>query len=244
MKKQKMTIRTGQLFFVFSLSMLLASCSTTMMLNDNLETGVEVLEVKGRSGGMPGQKLVFGDYVSSKVERKIAMAEAETYAVSSRTTRDTMQFNVFGPAGNSSRVFCLSKKSEMSLPIAGDKYQMAVGAQNACFGKIVLGEGSDWSFTIANPSPIAPDVVSEGVISNGQTAISFKAVQQNDKGKQVEGRVLGFEFWNGKEVVGAVELIGGGRIIIKKSLPQGMKSLIATIAATMLLRYDMNMMEN
>jgi len=49
-----------------------------------------------------------------------------------------------------------------------------------------------------------------------------------------------FEFWIGEEVIGAVELIGSGKILVKNSLPQDIKFLIATAAATMLLRYDMS----
>ena len=238
-----MTIYFKQVILISVFSVLLASCSTSMMVNDGLASDMTVLEVKGRSGGVPGQKLIFGEYTSSKVERKIASAEAETYAVSSKIIRDTMQFNVFGPAGDSSRVFCLSKKSQLSLPIGGENYKVAVGDQNACFGMIVLDGGDDWNFTIATPSSIAPDAVSEGVISNGKTTVNFKAINKNNKGKTMDGQVLGFEFWQGNEIIGAVELIGSGRVFIKKSLSEGMKSLVATTAATMLMRCNMNNME-
>lgn len=220
---------------------LLASCSTSMMINDNLKTGTTVMEVKGRSGGMPGQKLVFGEYASSKVKRKIGATRSESYAVSSQTTRDTMQFDVFSPTGDSSRVFCLSKTSQLSLPIAGDKFQVSVGDQDVCFGTIVLDTASPgWNFTIDNPNAMAADFISTGAISNGQTTIQFKAIQRNAKGKLIKDRVLGFEFWKGEEVIGAVELIGSGKILVKNSLPQDIKFLIATAAATMLLRYDMS----
>lgn len=236
-----MTILLKQFLSILSLSFLMASCSTSMRVSDNLETDTSVMEVKGRSGGMPSQKIVFGDYVSSKVERKIAATQADTYAVSSQTTKDTLQFNVFNPAGDSSRVFCLSKKSELSLPVAGEKFQVPVGSQDVCVGTIILGAaGPGWNFTIDNPNAIASDFISEGKISNGQTTIEFKAVQHNAKGKLMKDRMLGFEFWQGGDAVGAVELMGSGRIFIKNTLPEDLKFLIATTAATMLLRYDMS----
>ncbi len=202
------------------------------------------MEVKGRGGGMPGQKLTFGDYFSGKVERRVAVTDEDAYAISSQTTRDTMLFEVFDTTGNSSKVFCLSKSSELNLPVTSEKYPVTVGSQDVCIGRIVLDANSpSWNFTIENPNAIATDVFSEGVISNNQTSIIIKDIHHNSRGKLMKDQMLGFEFWEGDKVIGAVELMGGGRILIKNSLPQDLKFLIATTSATMLLRYDMSKAE-
>jgi hypothetical protein len=240
-KKSTMKIQSLQLLLMLGSGTLLASCATGMLLNDNLKTDTTVMEVKGRSGGMPGQKLAFGDYFSGKVERSITTEKGKAYALSVEATRDTMQFEVFDSLGHSSKIFCLSKNSQIGLPVVGEKYRVPVADQNACSGTIALDGGTPaWKFSIRNPSSIAPDIFTGGTITNGTIFIRIREVRQNAKGRSMGDHIPGFEFWQGDTVIGAVELVGGGKIMIKNSLPDDIKFLIATTAATMLLRYDMS----
>ncbi|MFQ5447113.1 MAG: hypothetical protein ACE5FF_09265 [Saprospiraceae bacterium] len=236
-----MKIQFFTLLVILGLASLLASCSTGMLLNDNLKKDTTVMDVKGRSGGMPGQKLVFGDYFSSKVDRRVVEKEGKAYALSVEATLDTMQFEMFDSVGHSSRIFCLNKRSQIDVPVVGEKYSVPVGDQNACFGTIALDSNAPaWDFSIQNPSSIAPGLFAGGTITNGTISIDIKEVRQNAKGRRMSDHVLGFEFWQGNTVIGAVELVGGGKIMIKNSLSDDIKFLIATTAATMLFRYDMS----
>jgi len=236
-----MKIQSLQLLPVLCLAALLASCSSGMLLDDNLKTDTTVMNVKGRSGGMPGQKLAFGGYFSNKVERRIAEETSKAYALSVQATLDTMQFEVFDSTGHSSSIFCLSKNSQIDLPVVGEKYSVPVGGQNTCYGTIALDSDTPaWNFSIRNPSCIAPGLFAGGVITNGTFSIEIREVRRNAKGRSMNDLILGFQFWEGNSVIGAVELVGGGKIMIKNTLSDDIKFLLATTAATMLLRYDMS----
>jgi len=240
-----MKIQALRLLPLLSLVTMLASCSSGMLLNDNLKTDTTVMDVKGRSGGMPGQKLAFGDYFSSKVKRSITAQEAKAYALSVETTRDTMQFELFDSLGHSSKIFCLNSNNQIDLPVVGETYGVPVGSQSACSGTIDLNSDSPvWSFSIRNPNSMAPNVFGGGKITNGSIFIDIKDVRRNSKGRSMGDHILGFQFWQDNAVIGAVELVGSGKIIIKNSIPDDIKFLIATTSATMLLRYDMSKSNN
>jgi len=204
------------------------------------------MEVKGRSGGIASNRLSFGDFKSTKVNRGVKATSDKKFAMTFRGTTEQMHFDLFDDAGHSSKVFCVTQNTKAELPVMGEHFRIAVGEDDTCAGTISLdstmvnGEPV-WNFKLFNSSmELAFKKETKGTITNGEKTIYIRVVDHNSKGKTMgDGMAFGFEFVLDEKAIGAVEVIGGGRIMIKNSIPDDLKFLIATTSVTMLMRYDM-----
>ncbi len=232
--------------FVTGLVFILSSCSVTMMIPENLKSDTTVMEVKGRSGGIASNRLSFGDYKSTKVNRGVKATSDKKFAMTFKGTTEQMHFDLYDEKGHSSKVFCITQNTKAELPIMGEHFRIAVGEDDTCAGTISLDSSivngePVWNFKLFNSSmELAFKKDTKGTITNGEKTIFIRVISHNSKGKTMnDGMALGFEFVLDGEAIGAVEVIGGGRILIKNSLPDYLKFLIATTAVTMLTRFDM-----
>jgi hypothetical protein len=215
-------------------------CAPAMMVNDSLQNDAQVYSVEGRQGWMVNQKLSFGPYQSEKVKRGWTFSYDIPFLVNFQAAKEKLQFQL--KAGeHQADVFCLGKATQQDLPMLGDVFRVSLKDTDVFSGVIVTDDSTQpWHFLVQKNYNKLPAHNFAGTIQHENTHIDIREIQHTGQGTKTWGEPLGYEFLMKNEVVGAVEVLNKGKIILKNTASEEIKLVLASTSAALLVRSNLS----
>jgi hypothetical protein len=226
-------------FFAIIFTLGFISCKPAeVVLSPDLKA--EAMVVKGRNGFQIGQTIKYGNYTTGKVRRGWTQGYDLPFTLRFQKAKEKLSYTQYDPEGRSAQVVCVSKFSNMELPLLGDFFGIPLDYQNFFAGNVTLGH-TNWDFVLYHPNgDFLRERASGGFATSASHRIELKAVRGlKDQPHWMEQfTVYGYEFMYKDKVVGAVSTLNRGRVWIDESLDGEAKLVISSIATGLLLRTD------
>lgn len=224
---------------LFLFTVISMGCSSAMMVNDTLVNDAQILPVEGRQGWMIKQKLSFGAYRSEEVKRGWTFSYDIPFLLRFQGAKEKLQFQL-NEGEHWADVYCLGKATQQDLPLLGDMFQVSLKDKEVFSGVIITDySAKPWQFLIQKNYNKFAGSDFAGTVQHESMRIDIKEIQQTEAGTNTWGEPLGYEFVLNNEVIGAVEILNKGKVIIKNSVSEEMKLLVASTSAALLLRSNL-----
>lgn len=198
--------------------------------------------VKGRNGWMINQTLSFGPYQSGKVKRNWISAPSFEFVVRLAKAKEKFHFEMSDDQGNSAEVYMSGQLQRKELRLFDGSMSLMLPDRDIFAGAIFInGEAQPWEFYMENPNKQIVLEKVEGEISNGRETIEIEESRYITGGKKqhIGGQALAFKFVQNGRILGVVEVINKGKVILDDSLSTQQKLLVANAAAAILLRQNL-----
>lgn len=219
--------------------LLLISGLITAFAQSELPQNAVTHLAKGRNGWLVGQELSFGPYQSSKVKRSWTSAPSLEFVVRLQTVKDKFRFEMVDSQGNMSEVYMSGELGRKELPLFDGSLSLMLPDEDIFAGMIITNH-ENWEFYIENPNKQTILEKVNGKLSNGTQTIIIKESRYLSSGKKhIGGQALAYNFQVDGKIVGLVEVINKGKVILDDSLPADQKFLLANAAAALLLRQNL-----
>ena len=241
---------SGKYIAFLVMSFFALSCGTTMLIDTNLQKEATVMSVKRTSIFLGKEIISFGNYYTGKVTRTPTLSGLLNTDMDIKVLKEEINFEMKEGSMNQSNVYCLGKlgKEDLSL-IKGkndeeeennENEEMINKQKDTYKGTIdCISNCGKWHFLIINSYSLEGDT-SLGYLSNGSVRINIEQVTTLTSGQVTEGEKLGYEFILNNEAIGAIDLIGRGKVVMKNDVPSDIKFAIANVVAALLLKSDLN----
>lgn len=204
------------------------------------DLNAEAMTVKGRNGFQIGQTIKFGAYTTGKVRRGWTQGYDLPFTLRFQKAKEKLSYTQYDPEGRDAQVVCVSKFSNVELPVLGDFFGIPLDYQNFFAGNVALGH-TNWDFVLHNPNgDFLREKASAGMARSAGKQIDIQAIRAL-KGQphwMEQLAVYGHEFLIDGKVVGAVSTVNRGKVWISESLDHETRLVIAAIATGVLLRTD------
>jgi hypothetical protein len=226
---------------------LLISCKTPEpVLHPTLRT--RAMEVKGRHGWQINQVVKYGDFYTDKVKRGWTHSYDVPFFIRFSGASEKLSFTQFDSNMNSVKVACIGKLRSRELDILGDYFRIPLKFEHYFAGSAVIHEHQKaYDFVIFNPSgDFLREKASAGFVTDGSTRIEIEAIRRL-KGQpkwMEELTIYGYEFFKDGKSIGAVSTINKGRVWLVKDLSEELKLILAAVSTGILLRRDIEDLQN
>lgn len=197
---------------------------------------------KGRNGWMINQTLSFGPYQSGKVKRSWTSAPSFEFVVRLAKAKQKFRFELADDQGNTSEVYMSGELKRKELPLFDGSMSLMLPDKDIFVGTIfVNGADQPWEFFLENPNKETVLEKINGRMSNGQETIQIEESRYISGGKKphIGGQALAFKFVQNGKVLGVVEVINNGKVILDDSLSAEQKFVLANAASAILLRQNL-----
>lgn len=212
-----------------------------ILLNDNLEQHATMMTVKGRQGWMVNQKLTFGNYQTSRVDRSWTKGYDFPFIIRFTGAKEKLNYTVLDDRGNKATVFCLGKLREQDLLIFRKYFDLNIKVKDAFTGSVALDTKTSYDFYVANLNQNNWFKEALGWIKHDDQLIAIDPIKHLRNGKRMLGmQVPGFEFVMDGKVVGAVEVLNKGKIWVDERLEPQQKLVLVSVATALLLRSELD----
>lgn len=198
--------------------------------------------VKGRNGWLINQTLSFGPYQSGKVKRSWTSAPSFEFVVRLAKAKEKFRFELADDQGNSSEVFMSSELKRKELPLFDGSMSLMLPDEDIFAGVIFVNHAQEpWEFYLENPNKQTVMEKINGKLSKGQETIQIEESRYISGGKKphIGGQALAFKFVQDGKVLGVVEVINKGKVILDESLSAEQKFVLANAASAILLRQNL-----
>lgn len=220
--------------------LVLSSCSVPpMAVESSFKQQAEELPVAGRKVLKPNGDFTIGDYKVANVHRGWRRGSgfnilgydnvkaSQKYEFSLQDAKGGGEWYVFG----ASRLHEKNLKSNNGITI-----QLAPNREYYS-SYFTSPESGQWQLVTVDPGHYFARKEFEGQVTNGRMLYQVKPVYKFEGKALPPGDILGYEFRDGNEVVGAVQVVNNGKVWIRPDLPQDTRMVLASAAASLLL-YD------
>lgn len=196
-------------------------------------------DVKGRNGWLVNQSLSFGPYQSSKVKRSWTSAPSFEWIVRLQKAKQKFYFELADNQGNQSEVYMSGLLSRTELPVFDKTLSLMLPDEDLFLGLITY-QDKTWQFYLENPNKTTMLEKVNGTLSDGNQTITIEESRYLSNGKKhIGGEALAYHFKLNGNVIGLVEIINKGKVIIDDSLSADQKFIVANAAAALLLRQNL-----
>lgn len=233
-------------FYLSALLFLLAlgACApATMQLDSSLAQHATAMPVTGKQGWQLNQVLSFGGFHTGKVERGWTFSYEVPFILTFQGAREKLGFQQFDGSGRVADVYLVNSLRNDELPLLKDFFSLSIVDETALSGSIVT-DTDVWDFLVYVPSPDLRERSYEGFVSTGTTVFDVTEVKTYantpDEPAPSSGQALGYEFRVYGQVVGAVEVINGGKVWLDERLSEDQRLVLASVASALLLRSDVS----
>jgi len=220
--------------FIFGCSM------PHLKLDPSLQQQGQVMEVSGRQGLMISQKLSFGPYHTEAVDRDWTTSYDIPIVVRFRGAKEKLNFVIHDNAQHRAEVFAAGSIESRELSTSSDLFAIPLDYQDAFVGSVRTGKGNVWNFVVDDPSHQSFSSHSKGELSFGDRRISLSELKELSTHNATMQGVLGYEFRENNKVIGVVELLNDGRVVLSRQSDAQTQLVIASVAAALLLRSDLS----
>jgi hypothetical protein len=232
------------------MTLLMAACASSMLLNENLQSGADIMTVKRKHVFLGREIVSFGPYYTGKVTRTTPIGEVLDAKMGVKNMKEDIGFEMKEGALFQSVVVCTGKLGGEDLSLLKDKEQQekedesnVAGSPNKqkdifkgtinCTGKCGL-----WHFLVINSYSIEGDTAL-GYLSNGSMRINISEVNTLASGEVLKGYKLGYEYSLNDRVIGAIDLTENKRVILRNDLPDDLRFILAGLSAALILKSEL-----
>lgn len=230
-----------KLIAVLILAGFIFGCSAPhMKVDSDLQKNAGRYEVKGRNGWLVNQKLSFGEYHSSKVNRSWTKGYDFPFIIRFSGAKEKLHFSMQDSHGNTAEIFCLGKLREQDLLLFHKYFDINIKAKDAFTGSVALSQSNSYDFYVANLNQNNWFKEAKGHVFGNNLNIEIRPVKHlnNDK-KMLDMHVPGFEFFQDGKIVGAVETLNKGEVWLANYLTKEERLVLAGVASALLLRSEL-----
>jgi hypothetical protein len=253
--KKYRTMRNAVLVAIVSLALYSSCTPFKIVMSDNLATAPE-LSVKGKNGILVNQKLSFGEYRTTKVNRSWTEGGSYNYGAmktlwaTSSARRQAIHFSLQDSVGNSSEVFCIAKANAEDWTVGANPNSVV----NIMGDLLGIGGRSDNTYGVniyLPKEPAAWEILLDMNKSQGDskryigylaqskdkyyTIHPITSVEKNGKKGILPIGSVGFEIRNKSGVgLAAVSMMDNGKVYLSGNDPHE-RFLLANACAALLL---------
>ncbi len=216
----------------------ISACQTPdMALSDSKLAQTPAWRVSGRQGFLFRQKLTYGAFTTSRVKRGWTRSYQIPFFVHFQGARQRLSFTQYSVDSSMAEVMAVSKFQSKELPLLRDFFRITLDYENSFAGVVVLNGDSNqtWEFLMHS---VAGNLFREvgGFARNGQDSILIQPVTRFNRANSWSGPgVLGYEFVQNGQVLGAVELINRGKVWVQRNLEPPQQLLVSSLSSALLL---------
>lgn len=226
------------------------ACSTPqMLLDDQLASQSKMMPVKGRQGWMLHQEVSFGPYSTDKVSRGWTRSyNVDLFLLGLESAKEKYSFNIMD-GQEAFTAMCANQVKGIDIPVdrfinssaPKDLFSFTVQTKDVFTATIINDANTEpWYLLIANRDDFRKNGKYVGVLTNNESApITIVPVRKLQDQKTVGIDVVGFEFKEAEQVIGAVEVLNQGKVWVSNALDNKKKLLLATASTALLLQRDL-----
>jgi hypothetical protein len=225
----------------------LSACHTLKSIEvpEALRADTTVMDVQGLQGWRINQVIRFGDYGSSKIDRGWTQTRSHgfesNFAVRFKTAKQKLSFSLHGPQGHEAQVLAVSRFESNELGLLKD-YSLTVSTReiNTFAGSVIPGQGAggEWEFLVRDPEGgLRREADAGRMLDKAGRQILIRGVTKVEGAPGLLGREnYGFEFVQDGRTIGAVSLLGKGRVWLRQSLDEDTRLVVASVATALMVR--------
>ena len=221
---------------------MLPSCSVPpMAVEPSFKQQAEELPVEGRKVFKPNGSFTIGDYTVTNVSRGWRnMSGFSIFSYHNIKARQQYQFSLQNGQGGEWYVFGASKLQDKSLRSdTGLTIQVAPNREYYA-SHFTSPESGQWHLLTVDPGHYLERKKFEGEVSNGTTTYKVAPVYKFEGKSLPVSDIIGYEFLNGEEVVGAVQVVNNGKVWMRPDLTSDTRMVLASAMASLLLYEKLN----
>lgn len=227
---------------------LLASCSTSnIAVSDHLKQNSTVMDVKGNAGLLINQKISFGNFYTSSIKRGWTnRTELSVLGIKHEKAKQPIEFTQFGLNGSSAEIVGSNNFDNDMFKLFKGLQNYADHMWNGYFGVIMPKKnGPVWEVLIQNDnsgSSLKSDTDNGIAMDEEGNIIEIKGTKQLAEKKFLtdDSKTFGYELYRNGVSVGAVSVIGNGKVWIKKSLSEDDQLIVASLASILITKENLN----
>lgn len=220
---------------------LFLSCKTpSILLTPHLVQNAEAYEVKGRHGWQLKQVISFGDYHTGQVKRSWTSSYRIPFIVTFQGSKAKLRFEQFAPDAESVQVYAVSRFKSNEIRLAQSFFSYPLKYENS-FGGVIFNPRDTsvwWDFIVHNVDASWGNRSGGFARSRDLRHIDIRGIKKFEGQKIKNIDVLGFEFLEDGQVIGAVSIINKGKVWIHAGATTEQKQVISALASALLLRYN------
>lgn len=237
----------------------LMACSTPeMLLDDQFVSQSVVMPVEGRQGLLLNQKLSFAQYHTDGIRRGwTKSSDLDLFIIGLERAKEKYSFRIADENAQAYQVWCASKIQGVEIPLsrfingaapssARDFFSFVVQTKDI-FSATLLNdqERMPWYLVVANRDDFRKRGKYVGVLTDNQNqTIEIVPVRKLQNQKTVGMDIVGFEFHENDQVIGAVEVLNRGKVWINKGVASDRKLLLAAASTALLLQNELEFLVN
>ena len=233
-----------KIFFVTILIATLSSCAAPHVYVDNkLKSNATEYLVEGRQNAFKKQMTV-GKFVFTNVKRGWTTSSSSSLFFKKQNDAKSKLSFKMKYKRMEVETFCAAQAKTKSFVFG--KLEMSDEAKDVYTGMIQIKDSTAWDFTVKNTNNLNWSDPSDGYATNGTKRIEIKDVRKAEgkTPKLMPDTIFGYTFILDNEPIATVETIAGkGGVWIKKGLDPETETVVANLAAAMLLRPDLSSIE-
>ena len=227
---------------------LITSCSTAdIAVSENLRQNSAVMQVKGNAGILINQKISFGEFYTSPVKRGWTnRTELNVLGIKHEKAKQPIEFSQFGLNGSSADIVGSSKYDNNMFKLFKGLENYADSYFNGYFGVIIpKNQGPVWEVLIENASSntaLKSNTDNGIAMDEAGNSIEIKGTKQLAENKFFtdDTKTFGYELWRKGESIGAVSVLGNGKVWIKNSLSQQDKLIVSSLCSILITKQNIS----
>ncbi|PRY14791.1 hypothetical protein CLV24_10328 [Pontibacter ummariensis] len=217
--------------------LVLPACSVPhMAVEPAFMQKAEELPVAGRTTFRPSGNFNIGDFTVANVDRGWRrMRDFSIFSYHNIDAKQQYQFSLQDGQGEEWYVFGASRLHDKSLR-SNTGVTIDVSPNREYYAShFTSPESGDWHLLTVDPGDYLRRNKFEGEVSNGRTTYTISPVYKFEGRSLPMSEIIGYEFMNGDEVVGAVQVINNGKAWLLPDLPRDIRMVLASAMASLLL---------
>ena len=240
-----MKLKSITFFFAFAA---ITSCSTSnIAVSENLRQNSSVMDVKGNAGLLINQKISFGNFYTSPIKRGWTnRTELTVLGIRHEKAKQPIEFTQFGLNASSADIVGSSNFDNNMFKLFKGLENYANNIWNGYFGVIIQKDGSaTWEVLVENDhsNNSLKSETDNGIAMDEQgNSIEIKGTKQLAENKFFtdDSKTFGYELFRNGESIGAVSVLGNGKVWIKNSLSPQDKLIVASLSSILISKQNLS----
>lgn len=240
-----MKLKSILIFFAFAA---ITSCSTSnIAVSENLRQNSSVMEVKGNAGLLINQKISFSNFYTSPIKRGWTnRTELTVLGIKHEKAKQPIEFTQFGLNASSADIVGSSNFDNNMFKLFKGLENYANNFWNGYFGVIIPKDGSaTWEVLVENDhsNNSLKSETDNGIAMDEQgNSIEIKGTKQLSENKFFtdDSKTFGYELFQNGESIGAVSVLGNGKVWIKNSLSPQDKLIVASLSSILISKQNLS----
>lgn len=223
------------------------SCATSnIAVSENLQKNAVVLPVRGNAGVMINQKISFGDYHTSAIKRGWTnRTEIALLGIKHEKARQPIEFTQFGDTGLSADLVGSGNYNSNMFDLFKGLQHHADRFTNGFFG-LIIPKNNDpiWEVLVENDSSgtALKTETDHGIaMDENGTIIEIRGTKDLEVNKFFtdDRKTFGYELFRNNESIGAVSVLGNGKVWINNSLNKNDRLIVASLASLLITKQNL-----